>query len=96
MARVEKTSRAEADLAQIADFIAADNIDAAVRWADEIDQSLRLLAKNPLLGEDSSRLLLGSRRHTFGRFLIFYRTTADGIIVLRVLHGSRDIDNLRD
>ncbi len=37
MARVQKTSRAEGDLAAIVDTIAADNLDAALRWLDEID-----------------------------------------------------------
>jgi toxin ParE1/3/4 len=30
----------------------------------------------------------------FERYLIFYRPTDDGIDVVRVLHGSRDIESL--
>jgi toxin ParE1/3/4 len=96
MARIKKTSRAETDLISIADYIAQDSIDAAVRWIDEIDQTFRLLAQNPFLGEDVSRLQSGTRRQTFGNYLIFYRPTEQGILVVRVLHGSRQIENLRD
>lgn len=96
MARVQKTSRAKTDLIEIADYIAADNLDAALRWIDEIDQTFRLLALNPYLGEELSALQPGTRRQTFGNYLIFYRPTEDGIMVVRVLHGSRQIDNLRD
>lgn len=96
MARVQKTSRAEGDLAAIVDYIAADNLDAALHWVDEIDQIFRLLARNPFLGEEVSHLLPGARRQTFGNYLIFYRPTQEGIMVVRVLHGSRQIENLRD
>jgi len=29
-------------------------------------------------------------------YLIFYRPTESGIVIVRVLHGSRKIENLRD
>ena len=96
MARVQKTSRADGDLAAIVDYIATDSLDAALRWSDEIDQTFRLLARNPLLGEEVTHLLPEARRQTFGNYLIFYRPTQEGIIVVRVLHGSRQIENLRD
>jgi toxin ParE1/3/4 len=72
MARVEKTSRAETDLVEIADYIAADSLEAAVRWIDEIDQSFRLLARNPLIGEDVTHLQSGVRLQSFGKYLIIY------------------------
>jgi toxin ParE1/3/4 len=96
MARVQKTSRAEIDLIAISDYIAADNLDAALNWINEIDQTFRLLAQNPGLGEERSALQPGIRRQTFGNYLIFYRTAEDGILIVRVLHGSRQIENLRD
>lgn len=96
MARVQKSSRAETDLTEIADFIASDNLSAALRWVDEVDQLFRLLADNPLLGELVVNLSSEVRRQTFGKYMIFYKPTTDGIAVVRVLHGSREIKNLRD
>lgn len=96
MARVQKSSRAETDLIAIADHIAADNLDAALRWIDEIDQTFSLLARNPYLGEEITAFQPGTRRQTFGKYLIFYQPTEEGILVVRVLHGSRQIENLRD
>jgi toxin ParE1/3/4 len=96
MVRVSKTSRAENDLVQITGYIAKDSFEAAVRWIGEIDQSFRLLARNPLLGEDVGNLQPGVRRQTFGKYLIFYQPNEDGILVVRVLHGSRHIENLKD
>jgi plasmid stabilization system protein ParE len=74
MARVQKTSRAEGDLTAIVDYIAADNLDAALRWSDEIDQTFRLLAHNPLLGEEVSHLLPKVRRQAFGNYLALSKT----------------------
>ena len=96
MARIQKSSRAETDLEAIADYIAADNLDAAIRWSDDISRTFELLANHPLLGEDVSDLQLGTRRQVFVNYLIFYRPTDDGIVVVRVLHGSRKIESLRD
>jgi toxin ParE1/3/4 len=30
----------------------------------------------------------------FGKYLIFYRIVSDGIEIIRVLHGARDIDRI--
>jgi toxin ParE1/3/4 len=94
--RVQKSSRAESDLIEIADFIASENINAALRWVDEIDQLFRLLAENPFLGELVENLSPEVRRQTFGKYLVFYKPTDEGIVIVRVLHGSREIKNLRD
>jgi toxin ParE1/3/4 len=96
MVRVQKTSRAESDLIEIFDFIARDSLEAALRWIDEVDQTFRLLGHNPHLGEVMIGLSPEIRRQTFGNYLIFYRSTERGIVVVRVLHGSRQIENLRD
>jgi toxin ParE1/3/4 len=34
------------------------------------------------------------RSLSVGNYLIFYRPLADGIEIVRVLHGARDIDSL--
>lgn len=96
MARVQKSSRADADLMEIVDYIAADSLDAAIRWSDDINRTFRILARNPLMGEDMSSMQPGTRRHGFGKYLIFYRPTPTGVVIVRVLHGSRKIENLRD
>lgn len=94
MARIRKSSRAESDLLAITDYIARDNVDAALRWLDDIQQLFQMLAHYPLMGEDVSDLLVGCRRQVFGNYLVFYLPEDDGITIVRVLHGSRNIDNL--
>lgn len=96
MTRVQKSSRAETDLIEISEYIATHNLTAALHWVDEIDQTFKLLARNPHLGEEVDDLAIGVRRQTFGNYLIFYCPSDDGIAILRVLHGSRHIESLRD
>ena len=96
--RLLKYPEANRDLIEIADYIARDSIDAALRFLDAADATfLDLLAfpgmgavrdvKNDQLGELRSWAVRG-----FANYLIFYRVTNEGIEIVRVLHGARDID----
>ena len=92
MARVLRRPRAAEDIAAVWDFIADDNPDAADHWVDQLDTQLRLLATQPLMGRARDELAPGIRSFPFGRYLVFYRPIGDGIDVVRVLHGTRDVD----
>jgi toxin ParE1/3/4 len=94
MPKVTRTPAAERDLASITDRIAADNLGAAMRFYDEVDRRLKLIARYPRMGEAVDHLAPGMRRHTLGDYLLFYRLCGDGIELIRVLHGARDIDRL--
>jgi toxin ParE1/3/4 len=50
-----------------------------------------MLSRHPLLGRSRTDLHPGLRSFPFGRYVIFYRPLDDGIEVVRVLHGARDI-----
>jgi toxin ParE1/3/4 len=92
MARVLRRPKAAEDIAAVWDFIADDNPDAADRWVDQLDTQLRLLATQPLMGRARVELAPGIRSFSFGRYLVFYLPIGDGIDVVRVLHGTRDVD----
>ncbi len=94
MPKVTRTPAAVRDLALITDRIAADNLDAALRFYDQLDQLLSLIARYPRMGEAVDNLAPGVRRHTLGDYLLFYRLCGDGIELIRILHGARDIDHL--
>ena len=94
LARISK--RAQRDLEDIRDFIATGNPEAADRVWHALLDTADLLARNPELG----RLIVNaSPRHAdvrwfvmprFRNYLLFYRPVQDTILVLRVLHASRD------
>ena len=92
MPRITRRPLAEADILEVWDYIADDSIDAADRWVDRLDEQLRLLAAQPMMGRSRDELSLGVRSFPFGRYVVFYAPLDDGIDVIRVLHGARDVD----
>jgi toxin ParE1/3/4 len=92
MAHVLRRPQAAEDIAEIWDYIAEDNLDAADRWVDRLDEQFHLLATQPLIGRARDELAPGIRSFPFGRYVIFYAPLDDGIDVVRVLHSARDID----
>ena len=92
MPRVRRRPLAKADVLQIWDHIADDSLTAADHWVDRLDEEFRLLATQPMMGRARDELASGVRSFPFGRYVVFYVPLDDGIDVIRVLHGSRDID----
>ena len=95
---VYRTPQTRIDLWQIARHIAQDNHRAAIRFLNAAEATFKQLAQSPelgSLGEFQAPILQGIRRWRVNRFtdyLIFYRQRSEGIEVIRVLHGARDID----
>jgi len=92
MPRVTRRPLAETDILEIWDYIADDSLAAADRWVDRLDEQFRLLAAQPMMGRARGELAPGVRSFPFGRYVIFYVPLDDGIDLVRVLHGARDID----
>lgn len=92
MVRVTRRPQAELDILDIWEYIAADSLVAADRWVDELDKKLVLWSTQPLMGRSRDALHSGLRSLAFGRYVVFYEVLSDGIDVVRVLHGSRDIE----
>ena len=94
MPRIVRTPEADRDLWEIVLYIAAEHEQAAYRLIDTIDEKLDMLAQFPHAGVERPELLKDLRSFPVGRYLIFYRPIEDGIEVLRVLHGARDLRRL--
>ncbi|HEX7618277.1 MAG TPA: type II toxin-antitoxin system RelE/ParE family toxin [Verrucomicrobiae bacterium] len=96
MPRVLRTSQAELDRVEIALRIARDNPAAADRLLETIDEKCRLLAQMPEMGQERPDLAPDLRSLPDSNHVIFCRPVSDGIQVIRVLHGARDIPALFD
>jgi len=94
MRHVTRSPAAVRDLAAITDYIADRNLDAALRFYDELERLLKLIARYPHMGEAVDHLALGMRRQTLGNYVLFYRQRGEEVELIRVLHGARDIDSL--
>lgn len=98
MGRVVKRETAKRDLIDHADFIADESPEAAMRFLAAAEQSFKQLAEMPALGTPYNAIapvLKDIRRFRvkgFDNYLIFYFPLKDGIEVVRVLHGARDIE----
>ena len=86
--------QARHDMDEIWAYIAEDNVVAADGLIDEFHQTTRTLADNPKLGRRREELSDGLRSLHVGNYVILYRLRADSIIVLRILHGARDLPEM--
>ncbi len=91
MPKVVIRPRALVDLAEIWDYIAADSIEQADRLIDFIDAKFKTLAKQPGMGRSRSELATDLHSFAVGNYVIFYAPNSNGIDVVRVLHGARDV-----
>jgi toxin ParE1/3/4 len=95
MARVTKTVQAERDLLEIWVYVAEQSsLEAADRLLRTIDAQCDILADLPGMGRAREELLSGLRSFPIGKYLLYYRRTDEGISLLRVLHGARNIEDL--
>ena len=92
--RLRRTAQAEADLIDIWLYIAQDNPAAADRLLDLLDEKSRALARNPQMGMAREDIAAGVRHFPVGRYLILYRHVADGVEVVRYVHGMRRLVDL--
>lgn len=92
MAKVLRKPQAESDLIEIWSYIALDNLEAADRLLDVIDDKALTLAESPLIGRERKELLPGIRSFAIGNYVLFYQQIENGIEIIRVLHGARDVE----
>ncbi|WP_244613306.1 type II toxin-antitoxin system RelE/ParE family toxin [Methylosinus sp. Ce-a6] len=84
------TDAAEADLAEIWAYVAADSEAAATRLLDKIETTCAVLLDFPSAGTSRDRLARGLRVTFHRSYAIYYAVTATEVIIVRVLHGARD------
>jgi toxin ParE1/3/4 len=81
-------------------YISRDSEESAARFLRAAEETFLDLAAMPgmgvstSLGESGDQTLRRWRIRGFENFLIFYRPVQDGIEVIRVLHGAREIERL--
>jgi len=87
------TEDAEADLDEIWLHIAEESgiPKVAQHVIEEIAERFDTLSTHPRMGRVRNDLRRGLRSHPVGNYLIFYRIVAIDVLILRVLHGRRDI-----
>ena len=97
---IKKSPDARMDLVDLFVYIGQHDQEAADRFLRAVDQTIEKLAAMPGLGGpcelDNPNLadLKVWPVKGFKKYLIFYRLTDEGIEIVRVLYGGRDISKL--
>jgi toxin ParE1/3/4 len=91
---------ANRDIRNAAHAIAENNPRAAIRFVEAVQATEELLLAAPGVGthrDYGNPSLTGMRWHSvrgFRKYLVFYIPRSDGIEVVRVLHGARNLGTL--
>lgn len=68
----------------------------ADRFESDFEGKCRMLAQFPLMGRDRGDLAPQLRSTLVKPYVLLYRPLEDGIEIIRVIHGARDISSLLD
>jgi len=85
------TAPALTDLDEVYDFIANDSDVAAQRFTTALLTDLYRVAEIGYTGVPRDHIRKGLRLHRYGSYCIYFRVDGDMLVVVRILHGSRDI-----
>jgi toxin ParE1/3/4 len=94
MSRVVIRPAALADLDEIFDYIADDSLDRAIEFIRSLHGQIEKIAITPGMGRRRDELLPMLRGMPYGNYLIFYFAGDDGIEVIRIINGARDLETL--
>lgn len=97
-ARLHKGSLFLADYAEIVTKLCDVNPDAGERFCDAVERALSLMATHPQLGDKAGFRHAPQVRkwviREFPNYLLFYEERADGVLLIRLLHGARELPQL--
>lgn len=89
--RVAFTPLAEADLEEIADYIARANPGRALSFITDLRMQCDRIGKNP--GAYRRRPELGKDLHSavFRNYVLFFEAGPSEVTIIRILHAARDL-----
>lgn len=86
--------RAIAELRQIGEYIAKDDLTAALSFVDRIKKRCQDAANHPAIGHKRNELQPGLRSLAEGDYIIFYRSIDGDIEIAKIVHGKRNLEKL--
>jgi len=88
------TEIARNDLSEIYDFIATDSPKNAASFISDLTKQIAWIAESDFPGAPRDHVAAGLRAFVYRRRCIYFRLEADTVLILRVVHGARDVDAL--
>lgn len=89
--RIIRSRAARLDVAEIWFYLDERSPAAAERVVTKLDEQVKLLAGNPMIGRGREELAEGLRSFVALNYTIFYKPLEDGVQIVRILHNSRDV-----
>jgi len=90
--RLQLSGSAEQDLTDIWLHIATDSPENADRFIDLLFHRALLLSEFPDSGRQRPELDEGLFSFPFRNYVFYYRKSDEGIVVTRILHGARELN----
>jgi toxin ParE1/3/4 len=85
---------ASQDLMAISDYFYLRNVEAGERFFQKFNRKCEQLVAFPNLGRSYANIQPGLRGVPLENYIVFYRTIEDGIEIMRVVSGRRDLQSL--
>ena len=82
------------DLEDIIDYFSSRNVDAGERFINDFEKKCKNLANFPSMGRSYFDIKPFLRGLPLDGYIIFYRIIDDGIEIIRVISGYRDLDTV--
>jgi toxin ParE1/3/4 len=92
---VDITAAAEADVAEIWEYIAQDKPDAATAFVLRLEEQINTLERFPercQLVRENELLGTAYRHLVYGNYRTIFKIIESRVIIMRVLHGARLLD----
>jgi len=94
MADVRRSSHAERDLEPILEDLQQNAPAVAERYATAFHEKGQALARFPEMGRSRPEIAPALRNTLVYPYVIFYRVDGEVVQILRILHGSRDLQRI--
>ncbi len=91
---VRNSDQAEVDLADIHDYIAVNSPNAARQVLRRIVDRINLLRDAPFSGVARPDIWDGARHAVVGPYLILCQVEGNEVLVVRVIDGRQDLQNI--
>jgi len=94
MSKARLSDPAELDLSELWFHVARDSPTAADRLVRRILDTCDMLAQHRFAGELHERFGADARIFTVRPYVVVFRPSDEGIEVMRIVHGARDLEAL--
>jgi toxin ParE1/3/4 len=93
MSRYVISLEASRDLEEIIDYFASRNVEAGEKFVTQL-KKCENLAKFPEMGRSYPEIVPSLRGVPLNSYIILYQVLEDGIVIVRVVSGYRNLESL--